>query len=90
MKTKKPGSVWNRNSPSSTWTSALLSDGLKAVCPAVLKDLTTAPSDPKTTSDVPSPMLCTAHACTQESTSLVSTEKSCLDNKNTRSDLASE
>mmetsp|Transcript_38805 Transcript_38805/g.93810 ORF Transcript_38805/g.93810 Transcript_38805/m.93810 type:complete len:235 (-) Transcript_38805:414-1118(-) len=87
---KKSGSEWNKNSPSSTWMSAPLLAGPRVACPAVNKVLTTALSVQRTPLDVPLSRPCTKPPFTPESKSLEPTERSCLDNKNTKSDHASE
>jgi len=64
--------------------------GPKAASPPVYKDSTTAPSDPKTTSDASSPTPTTAPVSTPVSTSAAPTAKSYPANRNTRWDRAWE
>mmetsp|Transcript_35560 Transcript_35560/g.101248 ORF Transcript_35560/g.101248 Transcript_35560/m.101248 type:complete len:210 (-) Transcript_35560:537-1166(-) len=89
-KTKKFGSDWNKNLPSSTLMSALLSVGPKVACPAAPKVHITALLDPRTVSGVISLTHTTRPVCMLESRFREPTVKSCLDSKNTRLDHVSE
>lgn len=82
--------AWNRNSPFSTLTKRILSDGPKAVCHRAPRDLTTAVLAQRTVLEDRSLIPCTRLACMLESQFLEQTERLCLVNKNTKLDLVLE